>query len=138
MIFSKQQKQNMDSVFNEYNAQFAYVFGSFVCGNNTKNSDIDIAVYLNNNFSVKKRFQIRLKLAAELAKILKKEVDLTIINDISSIFFKFTIIKEGKLFYTNNENLRVDVECRILSEYFDFKPFLNEYHKNFINNKIYA
>jgi len=131
------QTQQINNIFKKYSVEFAYIFGSFVNGNTVKTSDIDIAVFLKQKNKLK-RFDIRLKLMTELSKIFRKEVDLTVINDITSIFFKYIIVTEGILIFESNKGLRIDTESMIYSEYFDFKPFLEEYNKNFINKKIYA
>lgn len=151
-----EQKQKMEKVFKKYGVEFAYIFGSFTTGNAAKASDIDIAVYLKTSpvrlslhperragreqagREINQRFEIRLKLITELSKIFPKTIDLVVINDLKSVFFKYVILKEGQLIYNADTELRVDTECKILNEYFDFKPFLQMYNQNFINKKAYA
>lgn len=138
MQFLSKQKLKTDEIFKKYDVAFAYVFGSFATGNFIKSSDIDIAVFLKSPETARERFEIRLKLMAELGKILNREIDLVIINDISSIFFKYVIFKEGHIIFDKDRDFRIDTECRTYSEYFDFQPFLEQYNKNFLNKKIYA
>src|SRR4030042_6672331 len=162
MHITSDQKQRMEKIFKKYGVEFAYLFGSSVIGNSNKASDIDIAVYLRSSGTInpslrrqtltpltargghskegtiKRRFEIRLELITELSKIFPKNIDLVVLNDIKSVFFRYVILKEGSLIYTANEGVRVDTECAILNEYFDFKPFLDMYNKNFIAKKAYA
>lgn len=138
MQFSAKQKLKIDKIFKKYAVKFAYAFGSFVTGNYIESSDIDIAVFLELPDAAKERFEVRLKLMSELGKILNREIDLVIINDISSIFFKYVIFKEGHIIFEADRDFRIDTECRTYSEYFDFQPFLELYNKNFLNKKIYA
>lgn len=73
---------------------------------------------------------------ADLSRILHKNMDLVILNDISSLFFKYAIIEESILLYEKNEEERIDFENRILSSYFDFRPFLTLYNKQYVKNNL--
>ncbi len=98
MQIINQNQQQIDKILKKHGVQFAYIFGSFVNGNAIKTSDIDIAVFLKEKNKLK-RFNVRLNLMTDLGKILHKEIDLIVINDISSIFFKYVIFKEGKIIF---------------------------------------
>ncbi len=130
------QQQKLAAVFNRYPIDAAYLFGSIVTGSQTKDSDIDIAVLLEKNISPRKRFEIRLKLMGELERILKKNIDLVILNDIRSIFFKYVIIREGRIIYAKSEEKRIDFELQTLNEYFDFQPFLELYNKQYVKSNL--
>ena len=58
-----------------------------------------------------------------ISKIFKKEVDIIVLNDIRSLFFKYIIMKEGKIIYQENEASVADFESKTLGMYFDFRPF---------------
>ncbi|MBI4994532.1 nucleotidyltransferase domain-containing protein [Candidatus Peregrinibacteria bacterium] len=123
-------------VFRKYAISAAYLFGSAANGNERKDSDIDVAILLPADLSKKMRFEIRLALMHDLARVLDKNVDVVILNDIISLFFKYVIIKEGVLLYEKNESERIDFENRILSSYFDFQPFLNLYNRQYVKNNL--
>lgn len=128
--------QELQKIFQENGIVSAYVFGSQINGNTTKSSDIDIAIEFMPGIDKKERFGIRLKLMGELGGFFKKEVDLVVLNDIKSVFFKYVIIKEGILIYQKSD---IDVavnESRILSDYFDFRPFIEEYNKNYVQRSL--
>lgn len=112
---------------------FCYVFGSFTDGSFNAKSDVDVAVFLDkakcNDF-----FEKRLELIAQLSRLLKKEVDVIILNTANSPFFKYVIIKEGKMIFTRFENKRIDFELRTINEYFDFKPVLEKYYQRILSS----
>ena len=123
-------------LFREHGVCAAYIFGSSVQGAHmqTFQSDVDVAVLLSDQLSKERRFAVRLKLMRILEKHFQRSVDVCVINDISSLFFKYVILSEGKLIYEDpkDESDRVDFEVRTLGEYFDFQPFLKEYNKHYV------
>ena len=127
---------HIDKILRQSNVDVAYLFGSHATGTQTRDSDIDIAVLLPEKTTPKKRFETRLHLMELLEKQLGKAIDLIIINDIKSLFFKYVIVKEGKVIYLKSEERRIDFECRTLSLYFDFQPFLELYNKNYVKNNL--
>lgn len=114
---------------------FAYIFGSQVSGKTNSESDIDIAVYLNKN-KTKDYFEKRVSFITKLEAILKKRIDLIVLNEIKSIFFKFVIIREGKLVFERDHSKRVDFELRVMQEYYDFQPFSEQYNKAYSKREL--
>jgi len=115
---------------------FAYLFGSAATqkGFNLK-SDVDLAVYLDEK-RVKDTFEKRLKLMAETERVLRRETEVIVLNDINSIFFKFVIIKEGELIFERDHQKRVEFELKTMRDYFDFKPFIVKYDEAFIKRNL--
>lgn len=116
----------------EKDVLFCYLFGSFSYQNFNTESDIDIAVFLDEK-KIKNFFQKRLELIAKLSRLLKKETDVIILNDQHSLFFKYVILKEGKLIFERNPEKRIDFELKTLNEYFDFKPYLEMYRRRILS-----
>ena len=129
-------KNDLGAILRKCDAEAAYLFGSHAAWNETTESDVDIAVLLPNNTSREQRFETRLKLMSDLAKVLEKKVDVVVLNDLSSLFFKYVILKEGKLIFEKVEERRIDFEMRTMGEYFDFQPFLETYNKNYVKNSL--
>lgn len=123
-------------VFRENKVSFAYLFGSQATGNSNKNSDVDIAVMLPFEMKKKERFDLRLKLMGAISKILKKEVDVAILNDIRSLFFKYIIVKEGQIIYKETELSPANFESKTMGMYFDFRPFLETYNENYVKRNL--
>jgi len=114
---------------------FSYIFGSTALGATNKESDIDIAVYLNTK-QVKDTFTRRLQLIEKLQSFLQRSCDVVVLNELSSIFFKFVIIKEGKLIFERDHGQRVDFELKTMQEYYDFQPFLAAYNQAYLERSL--
>ena len=105
---------------------FAYVFGSTATGKARKGSDVDVAVYLAPQ---KKAgfFDVRLKLLELLSRAIPGEADVLVLNT-AAPFLKYVVLKEGRLVFERDPEVRLDFELKALNEYFDYKPILEMYH----------
>ncbi len=116
---------------NDQRIKFAYIFGSRARGDAVLSSDYDLAVYLNETDRLK-RFDIRMELLSKVARVVPGQgLDLVIINDISSIAFLYDI-SLGKLIFSRNDGERADFELKTFNSYLDFRPFLEEYNKHYV------
>jgi predicted nucleotidyltransferase len=105
-----------------------YLYGGYARGEPSPFSDVDIAVILANNVPRGKYLDIQLELMDRISKVLKHpEVEVRVLNE-APVVFKYEIIRDGKLAYCTDTNLRVDFEATTMIEYFDFKHILDEYH----------
>lgn len=111
---------NLYKIFRLYpEIKLVYLFGSRVSGEVGPLSDYDFGIYLDEK-DLKKRFNLRLKLIAEISKELKEDkVDVCILNDTDGPELKYNIIKNGRLIF-EKKPFKVSVEPKILNEYFDF------------------
>ena len=115
-----------DFLINKINPSFIIVFGSFANGTTHKESDIDLAFFKKEkNLSSYEVFM----LAQELADILKIDVDLVDLNRASTVF-QAQIFSTGKVIFSNDENLRMNIEMTALSMY----ARLNEERKSILEN----
>ncbi len=130
------QLRKLRALFRKNGVVLAYLFGSQARGTAVESSDADIAVLLPAKLSKEVRFETRLILMEECAKILKKNIDLVVFNDVSSLFFRYAVIQEGILIYECAEDEYVDFESELLGNYFDFQPFLNAYNKQYVKNYL--
>lgn len=129
-------KEKIRNLLKNHSVELAYIFGSFATKNATKHSDIDIAVLLPSSMKKEQRFDARLKLMEGFSKIFSKKAEVVILNDTSSLFFKYIIIKEGENIYQKSERDRIDFENKITGEYFDFAPFLKEYNLAYVKRNL--
>ena len=136
MNITQVQLKKIQALFRKYGVILAYLFGSQARETAGPISDTDIAVLLPKKHSEKRRFEIRLALMRECAKILKSDTDLVVFNDVSSLFFQYAILNEGKLIYQSSEEEALDFESRTLGRYFDFEPFLAAYNKQYVKNNL--
>ena len=137
---SLSQREDLISIFRKHKVRFAYLFGSQLTEYVNRERDVDIAVMLPQKGSSKreagKRFDIRLELMSDLDGIFRKEVDVIILNDVKSIFFKYIIMKEGKCIYSIDEDDRVMFEYNTMTHYFDFAPFLEAYNRAYVKRTV--
>lgn len=99
-----------------------YVFGSLAKEKVTEESDIDIAVFVNEAKLEKKNYE-RLKKEYYNASptFSRRSVDIVILNT-APPFLKHQILKAGKILFDRNRKLRVRFTARAIMEYLDFKP----------------
>lgn len=139
MNLTPKQFKTLKSAFRKNGVAFAYLFGSQATGEATKDSDFDFAVMLSKEIRKNKGFDIRLKLISEISRILKDDkIEVVVLNDTRSSFFKFVIIKEGKLVFEKDHSSRVDFELKAMNEYYDYDSFLNSYNQAFLKRELAA
>ncbi len=99
-----------------------YVFGSAAHGKETAESDIDIAVLINDRRKGGKTYGAFAKTYyAASPRLSSRPVDIVILNT-ASPFLKHRIIKTGKVLFDRNRKLRVRFTADAIIEYLDYKP----------------
>lgn len=109
---------------------FCYLFGSFAYNNFNSKSDIDLAVYLDDEKGPD-FFDERLELISGISQVFKKEADILVLNT-APLFLKYVVLKEGKLIFSKDEKQRIDFELKTMNNYFDFKPILEKYNQRML------
>ncbi len=133
---TKKETNAIKKIAVHHGATVVYLFGSHANGTATKESDVDIAILLPEKLSTSERFDIRCLLSEKISALLDRPVDLVVLNDVSSILFRFTIIKEGKVLYQKTDLIHVEYELKIMSEYYDFEPFLTSYNRAYVARAV--
>jgi predicted nucleotidyltransferase len=110
-------KNNCNHIFQK--AELVYLFGSFAKSTYTRFSDMDLAFLFASQFDKHKLFEIRLNLIGALQKIIKKEVDIVILN-LAPPLLKFEAIN-GILLHEKSRSIRIDFEVKTIHEYLDTK-----------------
>lgn len=100
----------------------AFLFGSFAKGKNWKNSDVDIAVYLKD-YSENEI----IKLWNELEDLLKKDVDLIILNTCKPLIAWEAL--RGEKILIKDHNLYLDLLLNVSSEAIDLQEFILDVYK---------
>ncbi|MEM4186392.1 MAG: nucleotidyltransferase domain-containing protein [Candidatus Caldarchaeum sp.] len=108
----------------------AYLFGSYASGDQTAESDVDIAVLLSTSHTVLE-LDYYLHLVNELSKLLGGDVDLIILN-MAPPLLKHQVIKNGVVVYCRDEKTRIEFEARAEDEYLDFKRVMERYDECFM------
>lgn len=104
--------------------ELVYLYGSQAKKTAREDSDIDLAMYVTED---KNDLHLQLAAMSDLSTLLQKEVEIQVLND-CSITFVYRVISEGKTLFEKDENARVVFEEKVMRDYFDLKPFLDEYY----------
>lgn len=113
---------SLKEIIKDYPVVFAYLFGSYATGMEGPQSDIDLAVHLNE-VDGDKRFDIRLRLIRSvLSKYKIEHADVIILND-APLRLYYNIIKSGIIIYSDDELKRMREETRVISLYLDRKYY---------------
>ncbi len=104
---------------------FAYLYGSAARGDMREDSDVDIAVFLQDPEDDP---LLDASISLELEEIAGRSVDVRIINHAPAIFIN-QVLKDGELLFSENDRLRINFEVKNINEYLDFLPLINEYDK---------
>ncbi|MBI5746642.1 MAG: nucleotidyltransferase domain-containing protein [Nitrospirae bacterium] len=102
-----------------------YLFGSYAREKERGDSDIDFALLVEGD-----RFKERGFLAYELERRLGfiAPVEIIILNH-QNLLFKFQVIKEGKIIYEADRDLRVRFETGVMKEYHRLEPHLEFFER---------
>ena len=107
--------------------KLAYLFGSQASGNTGPLSDYDFAVYADTKDN-KESFYLKCRLSGRIGGILNTDkVDVVMLDHSDSPVLKYNAIAEGILLY-EQEPYKVQVEPRILNEYFDYTEHMSRHH----------
>jgi len=104
----------------------AYLYGSYAKGMEIKESDVDVALLISEQFTQNALYPF--KIGGEIEKKLKRKVDVRILNGASPSFLN-QVFKYGKLVYSRDEKKRVSFEVQALRAYLDIKPLHFEYNR---------
>ncbi len=109
---------------------FAYIFGSYACGKQTQNSDVDFAVYFSGGNIDTVKY---LNLKRELMDISSKEVDVVILNNANPLV-KHEVFKDGICLFSRNKEIENNFIVKSLFEYEDMKKYYNLSYKSMIEH----
>jgi len=103
---------------------FAYIHGSYASGEETVLSDLDIAVFTEDNLGLKQRA----RLSRDLSRELEAEADISLLNNASTAF-RHQVLKKGKLIYSRDDITRRRFEEEVYRKYLDIKPFMERFNE---------
>jgi len=95
---------------------FGYLFGSYAQNRQTVKSDVDIALFLKET-----SLDTRLQINYELSKLLHRDVDLVVLNDVKNLYLLESIFRDGVVLKESGE--RFDFEVIKQHAILDFKAF---------------
>ena len=106
----------------------AYLYGSIARGDARKDSDVDIGIFLKEDYEPDPLYPARLARKIEGNMTSGREVDVRVLNG-ASVVFLHQVLKYGEKVYVGDETVRIEFEARVTDQYLDFKPFLEEYNR---------
>jgi len=110
-----------------------YLFGSCAEGRELPESDIDIAVLVDEKKLKQKNFEQLKNIYYKTSPAFSlRQVDISILN-IASPYLKHRVIKTGKILFDRNKRLRVRFTTNAIIEYLDFKPIEDIFNKAVAN-----
>lgn len=102
---------------------FAYVHGSFLSG---PFRDIDIGVYVRDPQVTDIKWEFSMERGLE--ERISYPVDLRVLNS-APLSFHYSVIRQGFLLFSRDENVRTDVETATILRYLDFSYFRDSYRR---------
>ncbi len=120
--------KNMPSV------RLVFVFGSTVRKTKKTPRDIDIAVLLDEGLSAEQMFEMREELTYRLEKILRKQVDVVILNRAGPVL-RHQVAKHGKLLFEREPQLSCAYKFFTLRDYEDYLP-LQRFYVRALDKKL--
>ena len=105
-----------------------YLFGSIARGESRAGSDLDVAVLLEPAPERRAYDSLRLDLRAELESEIGREIDLVVLNH-APPDLSHRVLRDSVLVIEPDPSARVRFEVRARNEYWDIKPYLDEYRR---------
>ena len=105
-----------------------YLFGSVARGESRPGSDLDVAVLLEPAPERGTFESLRLDLRAELESDFGRDVDLVVLNH-APPDLAHRVLRDAVLIIEPDPSARVRFEVRARNEYWDLKPYLDEYRR---------
>lgn len=123
--------ENIKMICPKYQIKLMILFGSYNTEKYNSNSDIDIAIQIESKENI---YNIKKNIIQELSLILKREIDLVILNYADPLL-KFQVANNGRLVFEKIEGIYNTFKVNAIKEYYDARKFF-KLEKKVINNYI--
>lgn len=111
-LSDKDKKIIVEFLINELKPKFIYLFGSFAKGEGRKDSDIDLAIYTDEEITPYDIFIIANKISFKV----NRDVQIINLKDIDTVFAS-QIVGNREELYCKDEILRANYNIRVFKEY---------------------
>ena len=123
----------LTELFRKHPVLLAYLFGSQVTGRTHQESDIDVAVLLDESLTADQRLQERLALLNVLCSVFNNDnVDLVILNDATPLL-AYEALRGGQLLFCPDESARIEFQVRTVRTYEDTAPLRQALFEALVN-----
>lgn len=122
--------ESVDMISKELSISFILLIGSHAKEEQGHMSDIDIAIYIDPEKHIRNSLTSALKLGVYLEmKLQREDIDIVVLND-SLPTMKFNSIDGNIILFMQDEGEYEDFYVRTLSEYYDYREFLERQYKD--------
>ena len=102
--------------------ELAYLHGSVARKESGKLSDIDLAVYLENDCDF---IDVKMRLISEISSLIN-DFDLIVLNS-SRPLMAYNVVKHGVILLEKSRTMKAEIESSIIRKYLDMKPYLQRH-----------
>jgi predicted nucleotidyltransferase len=127
-----------NEIFQKYpEIKLGYLYGSYINGNVTPFSDIDIGIVLDPSFQPDSLYIIRISSELEDCFLIDSKIilDLRVLNDLPPIFLN-KAVRKGKIIFESDKHFRSEFELYVLHAYMDFRPYFNQSKQKYIERVL--
>jgi predicted nucleotidyltransferase len=110
-----------------------FIFGSFVKGDITSSSDLDIAIFFTGAIDFYRISDLR----EDISEMLGLEVDIVVLNNASPVI-KMQVLKKGTLLINKDQQTYNEFFVNTMKEYDDLKRTRKEIEEKILKGRIYA
>jgi predicted nucleotidyltransferase len=117
--------------------RIAYIYGSYVQGNLTKFSDIDIGIVHARDFNPGALYTVSLQLELEdwFRKDTSVQFDIRTLNGANPRFLN-QAVRHGKRIYSTDPTFTAEYEVYVTRAYLDIKPLLDTFDANYMKQNV--
>lgn len=117
-------KQIGDALSRFDDVVLAYLYGSFLTGDDFHDIDIGIIVSREMEPYESLRFAVGTAAAVERNITPRYEVDLRVLNE-APVSFRYEVVRTGVAVFVRDDDMRISFEAGVISQYLDQKPLLD-------------
>lgn len=130
----KQRLPLTSQIFSRYSEEIiaVYLFGSLVKDNIKPLSDIDLAILFNFKLTQTVMVDLENRIFIELIRFLETEEIDGIVLNYQPISRQFAVLKNKQILYCSDHKKRIDFETGVILSYLDFKPYREEFNREFV------
>jgi len=111
----------------------AFIFGSYVSGHVSDESDLDIAILFKQIPEITAINRIR----DDISDAFKRDVDIVVLNE-SSPIIGMQVLKNGVIAVNRDRSIYNDFFVKTIKEYDDLKRIRKETEDNLLKGRVYA
>jgi hypothetical protein len=109
----------------------AHLYGSHAKGNDTPGSDVDVAILVRQDKPKAERLVLRTRMQTALSKLLRRDVDLVLLNEIGEALF-FEVLRKGKIIYEADKTVHRSFMAVRLTRCLEFHFYQERMQKGMI------